>query len=282
MIQKFIQIGSHKIRYIEAGSNSKRVLVLIHGLGASAERWEHVIPELSKKYTVIAPDLPGFGYSDKPSLDYTPQFFAEFLSDFLETIGINRCSMIGSSLGGQIVAEYAMTYHKKIENIILVSPAGVMKHLTPALEAYATAALYPNPDTVSYAFQMMSGIDEEVPVNVIDDFIERMMMPNAKMAFMSSLLGLKNADIINHRLVNISASALVIWGENDPVIPIKYANDFVTSLKDCQYIKMQNCGHTPYVEDPKRFTDSVLDFLDNRGVFVMIMKRFMGRYRNRL
>ncbi|MDH3779815.1 MAG: alpha/beta hydrolase [Nitrosopumilus sp.] len=282
MIQKFVQVGSHKIRYIEASSNSKKVLVLVHGLGASAERWEHVIPELSKKYTVIAPDLPGFGYSDKPSLDYTPQFFAEFLSDFLETIDINRCSMIGSSLGGQIIAEYAMTYHEKIENVILVSPAGVMKHLTPALEAYVTAALYPDPDTVSYAFQMMSGADEEVPVNVIDDFIERMLMPNAKMAFMSSLLGLKNADVINHRLVNISASALVIWGENDPVIPIKYANDFVTSLKDCQYIEMQNCGHTPYVEDPERFSDCVLDFLDNRGVLVMIMKKLMGRYRKRL
>jgi len=282
MIRKFVQIGSNKIRYIEAGSNSKKVLVLVHGLGASAERWEHVIPELSKKYTVIALDLPGFGYSDKPSLDYTLQFFAEFLSDFLETIGINRCSMIGSSLGGQIVAEYAMTYHEKIENIILVSPAGVMKHTTPALEAYITAALYPNPDTVSHAFQMMSGTDEEVPSHIIDNFIERMLLPNAKMAFTSTLLGLKNADTINHRLVNISASALVIWGENDPVIPIKYANDFVTSLKDCQYIEMQNCGHTPYVEDPKRFADSVLDFLENKGVRVMIMKKYMRRFKIRL
>ena len=116
---------------------------MIHGLGASAERWEHVIPELSKKYTVIAPYLPGFGHSDKPSLDYTPQFFAEFFSDFLETIDINSCNMIGSFLGGQIVAEYAMTYHEKIENMILVSPAGAMKHPTPTLEAYVTATLHP-------------------------------------------------------------------------------------------------------------------------------------------
>jgi 2-hydroxy-6-oxonona-2,4-dienedioate hydrolase len=190
---------------------------------------------------------------------------------------INRCSMIGSSLGGQIVAEYAMTYQEKIENVILVSPAGAMKHPTPALEAYVSAALYPNQDTASHAFQMMSGANEKVPANVIDDFIERMSLPNAKMAFMSSLLGLKNADMINHRLGNISASALVIWGENDPVIPIKYANDFVTSLKDCQYIEMQNCGHTPYVEDPKRFADNVLDFLDAQKSSIMIMKKFMMR-----
>ena len=66
MIKKFVQVGVHKIQYIESGTKSKRVLLLIHGLGASAERWECVIPELSKKYWVIAPDLPGFGHSDKP------------------------------------------------------------------------------------------------------------------------------------------------------------------------------------------------------------------------
>ena len=60
MIQKFVQIGSNKIRHIEAGSNSKKVLVLVHGLGASAKRWEHVIPELNKKYTVIISELPRF------------------------------------------------------------------------------------------------------------------------------------------------------------------------------------------------------------------------------
>ncbi|MDH3735549.1 MAG: alpha/beta hydrolase [Nitrosopumilus sp.] len=281
MIEKFVQVGSHKIRYIESGSSSKRVLVLVHGLGASAERWEYVMPELSKKYRVIAPDLLGFGYSDKPLLDYTPQFFAKFLSDFLETIGISHSSMIGSSLGGQIVSEYAITYHKKTENIILVSPAGVMKYPTPALEAYIAAALYPSRDSAHNAFQMMSGVDEKIPSHIIDDFIKRMSLPNAKAAFLSTLLGLKNSSTINHRLANISVPALVIWGENDPVIPIKYANDFVTSLKDCQYIEMQNCGHTPYVEDPKRFADNILDFLDNR-VLVLCMKKFMRKHKIRL
>ncbi len=277
MIKKFAKVGTHKIRYIEAGSNSKRVLVLVHGLGASAERWEYVIPELSKKYRIIAPDLLGFGYSDKPSLDYTPQFFAKFLFDFLETIGINHCSMIGSSLGGQIVAEYAIAYREKIENVILVSPAGVMKNITPALEAYVTAALYPSLDSVRNAFQIMSGDDKKIPSHVIDDFIERMSLPNAKMAFSSTLLGLKAADIISNRLDNISVPVLVIWGRNDTVIPIKYASDFVTYIKDCQYIEMQNCGHTPYVEDPKKFAGHILDFLEKRGTLVMIMKKFMRK-----
>jgi 2-hydroxy-6-oxonona-2,4-dienedioate hydrolase len=278
MIRKFVKVGSHKIRYIEDGNNSKRILVLVHGLGASAERWEYVIPELSKKYRVIALDLLGFGYSDKPLLDYTPEFFAKFLFDFLETIGVNQCSIIGSSLGGQIVAEYAIRYPKKLEKVVLVSPAGVMKHTTPALEAYVAAALYPNQDSTSNAFQMMSGVDNKTPSHMIDDFIERMTMPNAKMTFMSALLGLKNAGMINHRLGTISVPTLVIWGKNDPVIPIRYANDFVISIKGCQYIEMQNCGHTPFVEDPKRFADSIFRFLDGRrGALVLTMKKFMRK-----
>jgi hypothetical protein len=88
-----------------------------------------------------------------------------------------------------------------------------MKHPTPALEAYIAAALYPSQDSVRNAFQMMSGVDEKIPSHIIDDFIERMLLSNAKAAFISTLLGLKNSSTINHRLVDISVPALVIWGK---------------------------------------------------------------------
>ncbi len=78
---------------------------------------------------------------------------------------------------------------------------------------------------------------------------------------MSTLLGLKNAEVITKSLKKISAPTLIVWGENDPVIPIKYADDFVSSIKDCRIVTMDNCGHTPYVDDPKRFSKLVLDFL---------------------
>jgi len=104
MEEKFLQIGDNKIRYIESG-NSRDTLVLIHGLGASAERWDKVIPLFSKKYKVIVPDIIGFGYSDKPLVDYTPDFFSEFLENFFIASNIKRPNLIGSSLGGQIAAD---------------------------------------------------------------------------------------------------------------------------------------------------------------------------------
>jgi len=96
--EKFVKIDENKIRYLETGSGEP--LVLVHGLGASAERWEYVIPLFERNYRVIVPDLIGFGYSDKPLVDYTPKFFSDFLGKFLQEIQIERPMLIGSSLGG--------------------------------------------------------------------------------------------------------------------------------------------------------------------------------------
>ena len=260
MEEKFVKIGANKIRYLEEGGSGGNVL-LVHGLGASAERWARVIPLLSKKYHVIAPDLLGFGYSDKPSTDYTAEFFSKFIFDFLETLGINKTGMIGSSLGGQIIAKCAITQNKVIEKIVLVSPSGFMNHSTPALDAYMLAALYPSQDGAKTAFQMMAGPGKEVDAKTIDGFVQRMILPNAKMAFMSTVLGLRNSVSLGERLVSIEVPTLIIWGKHDSLIPIRYSKDFVSSIRNCQFVEMEDCGHVPFVDDPQKFSEIVLNFL---------------------
>jgi pimeloyl-ACP methyl ester carboxylesterase len=135
-----------------------------------------------------------------------------------------------------------------------------MKHTTPALDAYIMAALYPTNDSASYAFQVMSG-RKDIDEKTINGFVERMKLPNAKMAFMSTLLGLKDADTITTKLESINSPTLIVWGENDPVIPVKYAESFVSGINDCRFVKMLGCGHTPYVEKPEKFFDIVSEFL---------------------
>jgi 2-hydroxy-6-oxonona-2,4-dienedioate hydrolase len=260
MQEQFITVDGHKIRYLRDGS-SKKTLVLIHGLGASAERWELAMPYFSKHYTVIVPDLIGFGRSDKPYVDYTIEFFAKFLKTFLDEIGIQKLSIIGSSLGGQIAIEYAANNHDSVEKLLLVSPAGAMRQSTPALDAYIMAALYPDETSAQTAFSMMTGNEKKIPPKIIEGFVERMKMPNAKFAFMSTVLGLKNAPEIDQYLKLIKTPTLVIWGELDPVIPVTYAEQFVKQIQDCRFYKMENCGHTPYVESPEEFASIALDFL---------------------
>ena len=92
--EKSVNVDGNNIRYLLDGK-SKRDLILIHGLGPSAERWEHVIPNFAKDYRVIVPDLIGFGQSDKPTLDYTTEYLGKFIKKFLDHIGIDKISIIG-------------------------------------------------------------------------------------------------------------------------------------------------------------------------------------------
>jgi 2-hydroxy-6-oxonona-2,4-dienedioate hydrolase len=259
--EKFLQIDGHKIRYLESGT-SKNTLVLIHGLGASAERWTHVIPIFADNFRVVVPDLIGFGHSDKPTADYTLDFFSEFLEKFFAATEIKRPNIIGSSLGGQISAEYASSHSQDIEKLILVSPSGMMKQSTPALDAYIMAALYPNEISAKNAFELMEGSGKQVEDQIVDGFIERMRLPNAKLAFMSTVLGLKNSVSITSKLQSIAVPTLIVWGNNDPVIPIIHADDFVSAIQDCRFYGMDGCGHTPYVQDPQTFVSKALEFLN--------------------
>ena len=261
MEEKTIQIDDNKIRYLESG-DSKKTLVLIHGLGASAERWDQIIPLFEDKFRVVVPDLIGFGYSDKPLVDYTPEFFSDFLEKFFGASDIDKPYLIGSSLGGQISAEFTASHPENVEKLVLVSPAGLMKQSTPALDAYIMAALYPNEQSAKNAFQLMEGSGGDIDQKIINGFIERMRLPNAKLAFMSTVLGLKNSDSIASKLQTISTPTLIIWGSNDPVIPIKYADHFVSSIQDCRFFRMDGCGHTPYVQDPHTFASKVFEFLN--------------------
>jgi 2-hydroxy-6-oxonona-2,4-dienedioate hydrolase len=260
--EKFIQIDGNKIRYFESDS-SKKTLVLVHGLGASFERWQYVLPLFATHFHVVAPDLVGFGYSDKPITDYTIDFFSNFLEKFLISLGIEHTSIIGSSLGGQIAVEYTSSHSKSVDKLILVSPSGTMKQSTFALDAYGMAALYPNKESAKNAFEIMDGSGKKIPMEIIDGFVTRMKLPNAKYAFMSTLLGLKNSDLIIEKLENISSPTLIIWGTDDPVIPIKFAGEFVSLIKNCHFYEMNECGHTPYVQEPEKFASYVLKFLND-------------------
>jgi pimeloyl-ACP methyl ester carboxylesterase len=90
-----------------------------------------------------------------------------------------------------------------------------------------------------------------------------MQLPNAKLAFMSTVLGLKNSESIATKLKSITTPTLIIWGGNDPVIPVNFADDFVSAIPNCRFYKMDGCGHTPYVEDPHTFVVNVLEFLND-------------------
>ena len=147
------------IRYLDYdnfSSKKKDILVFLHGIGASAERWSKVIPFFSEHFRVIVPDIIGFGHSDKPTVEYNMPFFVKFLEDFLNNLGIKKTNIGGSSFGGLVAAEFAIKNSNMVDKLILVSPAGTMKSSTRTLEEYILASLYPTHDNVWRAFLNMA------------------------------------------------------------------------------------------------------------------------------
>jgi len=261
MRERYVDVDGHRIRYFEGGDPDKGTLVMLHGLGGSAERWSNVGSILEGRLRVVIPDMIGFGLSDKPEADYTPEFFSSFVDKFVRSTCRQRIYLAGSSLGGQVAAVYAASHPASIGKLILVSPSGMMRSSTPALDAYVMAAMYPSEQSVAEAFATMEASGEAPDDALVRRFLKFMKQPNAKMAFMSTLLGLKNNRLDESTLRSIDHETLLVWGADDPVIPIRNAGYFASAIRNCTLFRMDDCGHTPYVQRPQEFAGRVLDFL---------------------
>ena len=259
MLQQHVVIDNYKIRYL-TGGNSRYPLILLHGLGASAERWDPIIPLLKKHFNLIIPDIIGFGYSDKPAVDYTMGFFVNFVKKFLDQLGISKTHVMGSSMGAQISAEFTLVNNDRVNKLVLVSPTGTATSMSSTLDRYVMAALYPSNDYVTDAFDFIGMIPEDNPQQFIDDFVQRMKLPNAKLAFLSTILGLKDSSNIRDRLHRIKVPTMLIWGGKDMMIPETHSKYFISRIPDCNYLHMPESGHTPFTEYPEAFCRHVKKF----------------------
>ena len=257
---KFITIDNVLIRYTD--KNQKGFpLFLIHGLGGSIESWTNNIEFLSKKFRIIAFDLPGFGLSDKPKVSYTINFYVNFLEKFIKKLKINHLFLIGSSLGGHIAIEFTMRNRTIVDKLILISPAGCLPKSfkgTPSLKRYIKIVDAKSSNDIN---RILTSIDNSlVDRSYANIMYKRLSMPGAKDAFISALKGSANAPRYNNKLGKINTNMLLIWGKEDKMIPLKYIRPFMEH-GNSRIIIIENCGHRPHVENPKLFNKIVKDFL---------------------
>jgi pimeloyl-ACP methyl ester carboxylesterase len=257
---KYITIDNVLIRY--ADKNQKGFpLFLIHGLGGSIESWTNNIEFLSKKFRIIAFDLPGFGLSDKPKVSYTINFYVNFLEKFIKILKIKHLFLIGSSLGGHIAIEFTMRNRTIVDKLILISPAGCLPKSfkgTPSLKRYVKIVDAKSSNDIN---RILTSIDNSlVDRSYANIMYKRLSMPGAKDAFISALKGSANAPRYNNKLAKINTNMLLIWGKEDKMIPLKYIRPFMEH-GNSRIIIIENCGHRPHVENPKLFNKIVKDFL---------------------
>ncbi|MBI9074534.1 MAG: alpha/beta hydrolase [Desulfatibacillum sp.] len=247
------------------------VILLIHGFGSSTYTWREVIPPLSNRgFHVIALDMRGFGWSDKPlDGDYTPHALMEDVNAFLEAKGLSRVVYAGNSLGGFVGAMLALEHPDKVKKLILVDAAGeptdthpgVIKlakweHAAEAMKATAGSwIIRQNLESAAYDKKVVT--KERVLA-----YFERMQTVGAIDAMVSLA---QNTDFFSLYsfatcLPNITAPTLIIWGENDTWIPLECAHKYNQDIPDSTLVVIPECGHIPQEEKPELTARLIGDF----------------------
>ncbi len=252
------------------------MVVVLHGLADSLLSWYCNFDFLADAgYRVIAPDLPGFGESDKPShLEYDPGSAADFIYDFCEKLGIEKLSLVGNSDGGLIAGLFALEHPADVEKLVLVDSAGFGRKVSWLLRVISVPVLG------DFIFQpklnSMMGLSKRLfykPPAVLEDLLPEMdrlkLLPGARMATLKSirssinLLGLRLQWHILDRLKLSDVPLLVVWGASDVIIPVSHTKITSQELPRCNVQAIPECGHWPQMEKPSVFNPIVTQFLSS-------------------
>lgn len=287
---RYVKIGEVNTRYWALGQGS--LLLLIHGLGASCDYWRYNVAPLSHHHRVYAFDLPGFGRSDKRIDDYSLHFAGEFMAAFLDSQGVERASLVGNSLGGAVSLQFAVQYPHRLEKLILVSSAGLGRELHPSFRLL-TVPLWGE----LMAWVWGSGVGTRLTLRSIvydaqvikDEFVNEMVelarLPEAKETLLTvartgvDLMGqnMRLLEPLLCRLPEIEVPTLIIWGAQDPIIPVAHAHIAHQMIRNSQLHIFDRCGHLPQIEKPEEFNQVVLNFLESSREEAKMYSTFRSR-----
>jgi pimeloyl-ACP methyl ester carboxylesterase len=276
--QAFVDVAGLKVHYLEARSNvlgsegsapdssqdteEGRHVIFIHGLGSSADRWLDIPDAMSLLgLHSVALDLPGFGLSDKPEIDYAIAKFVEVVAGFIRTTKMQRASIVGHSLGGYIAAQLAAEQPDLVHRLVLIDTSGMLNGPTPLLEQYLEAAMNPEKKGVRAVLEQMVADPVRIPEVLVDGFIYRMHQAGAKHAFKSSYENSVNTQIGVDRLRRIKVPTLIIWGRRDRLIPLEYIRTFQESIGGSEVAIVEDAGHAPFAEKPAIICELLHKFL---------------------
>ena len=241
------------IHYLEAGQGP--VLILVHGLGSSSEVWRDALPHLSRAYRVIALDLPGYGKSDKPRIEYSIEYYVAALNAFIGSLGAGKVTLVGNSMGGWIAALTAADNPQSVSHLILVDSAGLRSDTPPSVNLNpATQAEYQT--LLDTFFDDTSLVSEAM---VVEQWKYRKSIQRTVQSTLESLK--TKGPPLDKRLKDIQTPTLIIWGRQDTVIPLVTANRFASGIRNAKLVIIHNAGHLPHVEKPREFSRAVKRFV---------------------
>jgi pimeloyl-ACP methyl ester carboxylesterase len=252
-----VQAGPYRVRYLEAGSGPP--LVLVHGLASNAAQdWGRLIPPLARRLHVYAPDLPGFGGSDRPAdADYSIPMQVEAVRAFMKAVHVDRARVAGISMGGWIVSRLAGAHPGMVERLVVVDGAG-MRPLAPDIPA--DALLPHDEDGVRRLVATVRHKAPPLPSFVARDILARRLKDEwiVRRALESMRAG---HDWLDGTLGRADMPVLVVWGRQDRLLPVAYARRLAAEFPHSEIEVLHGCGHVPMADCPEAFDREVIPFL---------------------
>ncbi len=270
-----VDVVGAKVNYVEMGEGPP--LLFVHGLSGAWQNFLENIPYFARTHRVIAVDLPGFGSSPMPPWEISIPAYGRFLRDFCERLGVDRCSLVGNSMGGFIATEVAITEPDRVDDLVLISAAGITwaraRREPAAVIARVGRAAAPLATRFHMSWIRRPGLRKEIFQGVFFDpnaLRREMLWENVVPALQSpgyydAMTTLWGYDI-RHRLEEIGVPTLIVWGRNDRVVPVPAALSYEKRIGDnAELVIFDRCGHVPQIERPERFNRLLEGFLARKG-----------------
>src|SRR5258705_6980780 len=276
----FVEVDGVRVHYQEAGHKTAPPLVLIHGFASSTLFWRKVFEICTKAcFRVIALDMFGHGYSSKSRFgEYTIDGQERYIMRLLDRLGIGSATIVGSSYGGAVAASCALDYPERVKRLVLVGAVNNNDPLNFKLMRIFGARLVG--DVVSPLLigsrrllrMRMERVYDPHAWFLDEKRVDARHLPlrtaGAQRAIIRTVRGW-DAEQISRDAHLISQPTLLLWGDNDPEIPLGDAERLHAEVRGSRLIVYRNCGHLPHEEYPIGFTEVVSDFLRAQGQGVL-------------
>lgn len=263
-----------RTRVLEAGSDRSPALVLVHGLYTSHRSFEDLIEDLSPRFHVIAPDLPGFGESEKPSparYPYGIEAHAEAIADLIAAFGVGRASILGHAMGGAIALTLAADHRELVQRVIvedaLAYPAPMSLKarlpLVPIVGGIAFKQLYGRAIFRSIFREEMYAPGVAPPLERIDWHYDIFNTPSARESAHAVMRATLDTRPVIARLPRIMAPTLVLWGREDRIYPVQGAYRLAREIPGAK-LEIMDAGHVPHEERPREVLSLLVEFLEGK------------------
>jgi pimeloyl-ACP methyl ester carboxylesterase len=266
---RFADIDGVRIHYQEKGTGTP--LVLLHGFTSSTYSWKEIFEPLSQKYRVIAVDLKGFGFSEKPDGDYTRRAQSVIIARLLDYLKIEKAWLAGNSMGGETVLNVALQNPQRVNGLILIDSAGV--------EAAGGGSLAPGYARIPFAGRALTALaltsDKLVREGLQKSFYDDTKVTDERVAYYYRPLQTRGGQLAAFRarmqagefpieadLGKINAPTLIIWGAKDELIPIEAGRRMNSLIKNSTLVVLEKCGHLPQEEMPERVLEEITKFIE--------------------